>query len=210
MYSNVGLHAHHPRNCQYFTRDMEIVKMKELLEKGGFQRDEAVVPEPEPEPVAEGAQANPVVRKKPQIYKVKVPDEHRKAVIEAMTVKMGDQFQEPPQGELKIPCQIVEYKDNPDGDFEKEDCSKSSLEKDGYAGLCDKHYKEYLCGLMTKAGLDPIDVLEVTEDNIFELFAILKRNEIPYDEKMKGDQLKLLIKEKLPLKSINFSGALQA
>ena len=180
--------------------------MKELLEKGGFQRDEAVVPEPVPE----GAIANPVARKKPQIYKVKVPDEHRKAVIEELTAKAGEQFKEPPQGELKIPCQIVEYKDNPDGDFEKENCSRFSLEKDGYAGLCDKHYKEYLCGLITKAGLDPIDVLVVTDETIFELYAILKRNEIPYDEKMKGDQVKLFIKEKLPLKPVDFSGALQA
>ena len=182
--------------------------MKELLEKGGFQRDEAVRLEPAPEPGPDGAQAIPVARKRPQIYKAKVPDEHRNAVIEEMTAKMGDQFVEPPQGELKIPCQIAEYKENPNGDFEKENCSKSSLEKDGYAGLCDKHYKEYLCGLITKAGLDPIDVLEVTEDTIFELFAILKRSEVPYDEMMKGDQLKLLIKEKLPLIPINISGAL--
>ncbi|KAI6657959.1 hypothetical protein LOD99_15676 [Oopsacas minuta] len=207
-----GLHAHHPRNCQYFTRDMDILKMKELLEMAGFQRDEAVqkepVPVPVPVPVPEGAQAIPV-KKKQQIYKVKVPDEHKQAVIEELKNEMGDAYAEPPQGELKIPCQIIEYKDSPDKGYEKEHCSKSSLEKDGYAGLCEKHYKEYLCGLMTKAGLDPIDVLQVTEDSIFELFAILRRNEIPFDDKMKGDQLKLLIKEKLPLEPMTFKGALQ-
>ena len=179
--------------------------MKELLEFGGFKSDAAVLEAPPP---ADGAPVNPA--KKQQVYKIRVPDEHRNRVINELTVKMGATFAEPPPGELKIPCQIVEYKESPDGGFEKEDCSKFSYEKDGYAGLCDKHYKEYLCGLITKAGLDPIDVLQVTEDNIFELFAVLRRNEIPFDDKMKGDALKLLIKEKLPLQPMKFKGALQA
>ena len=185
--------------------------MKELLEKGGFQRDEAVQEQPPPQPAQpdEGAQPNPPKKRRAKIYKARVPEQHLNAVIDELKTKEKEDYKERPQGELQIPCQIVEFRDNPDGGFDKYNCVRFSLEKDGYAGLCEKHYKEYLCGLITNDGLDPIDVLEVTEDSIFELWAILKRNEIPFNDKMKGDELKQLIKEKIPLQPMTVAGALQ-
>jgi hypothetical protein len=51
--------------------------------------------------------------------------------------------------------------------------------KDGHAGLCEKHYKEYLVDRINKAQLDPLPLYE--KDGNIEI--ILKREEKPVPEK---------------------------
>ena len=64
----------------------------------------------------------------------------------------------------------------------------------GQAGVCKNHYKEYLTTLVKNNKVDPVNSYSLDECKK-ELY----RNDIAYNDKDTLDQLRALIKDKIPL-----------
>ncbi|XP_070708978.1 E3 ubiquitin-protein ligase RNF31-like [Pempheris klunzingeri] len=94
-----GLHAHHPRDCLFYLRDWEPLRLQELLQRSG---------------------------------------------VEFNT--------DPSTGTQTDACCVMEQKD--EGGLQI-DSPCGSQTQPGQAGLCEKHYKEYLVSLINAHSLDP-------------------------------------------------------
>ncbi|XP_022524852.2 E3 ubiquitin-protein ligase RNF31 [Astyanax mexicanus] len=101
-----GFHAHHPRDCLYYLRDWEPVRLQALLQK----------------------------------HKVEFNTDH-------------------PDGTGNGLCGVMEQKE---GGQALDDACGIQVEE-GHAGLCDKHYREYLVSLINAHSLDPADLMDKDE-----------------------------------------------
>eukprot|EP00794_Sanderia_malayensis_P018723 gene18723-20612_t len=140
-----GLHAHHPRNCFYYQRDMSIDMLQKLLILNTIEFNK-----------------------------------------------------EAPAGQDEHICYIMEQKEGNGGKFD-EKCGKETTQ--GCAGLCNKHYNEYLIKVINKNGIDPLDIMD---QNSVEI--LIKRHllEVPEKDKKETDDAYLkrlheFVKEQLPL-----------
>uniref|UniRef100_A0A3P8W8T6 Ring finger protein 31 n=1 Tax=Cynoglossus semilaevis TaxID=244447 RepID=A0A3P8W8T6_CYNSE len=98
--NHTGLHAHHPRDCLFYLRDWEPLRLQTLLQKCGVEFNT------DPLNAAQNAEA----------------------------------------------CGVMEQKDE---GGQQEDSPCGGQTQPGQAGLCEKHYKEYLVSLINAHTLDP-------------------------------------------------------
>lgn len=108
-----GLHAHHPRDCYFYLRDLQPGELQRLL------HDNNVAYNTEP-PEGQGN-----------------ADEQAGAAA-------------------PLVCKVNEQKETVDG-LRDEECGDQV--QAGYAGLCKKHYVEYLVVLVNDNLLDPADIM---------------------------------------------------
>lgn len=108
-----GLHAHHPRDCYFYLRDLQPGELQRLL------HDNNVAYNTEP-PEGQGN-----------------ADEQAGAAA-------------------PLVCKVNEQKETVDG-LRDEECGEQV--QAGYAGLCKKHYVEYLVVLVNDNLLDPADIM---------------------------------------------------
>jgi len=115
---------------------------------------------------------------------------------------------EKPEDQEGDACIILEQKEEEDGGRKyDEPCGKAAPE--GYAGLCEKHYKEYLVQLINNNGLDPVDAM-----NVEEVKRLMEKHyiEIPAPRNLLGKygylkKLKKIAKKKIPLKDLRNKAA---
>jgi len=113
---------------------------------------------------------------------------------------------EKPEDQEGGACRLVEQKEDGGRKYD-EPCGNDAPE--GYAGLCEKHYKEYLVQLINNNGLDPVDVMDVDQ-----VKRLMERHhiEIPAQPKLPKKngylkKLKQIVKEKIPLKDLRNKAA---
>ncbi|XP_046562872.1 uncharacterized protein LOC124271750 [Haliotis rubra] len=71
------------------------------------------------------------------------------------------QFNTEGPGQALRACPVMEQKDGEVGSRQDEACGKEV--KEGNAGLCSVHYKEYLVGLINRHKLDPVNIMNTEQ-----------------------------------------------
>ncbi|ETN62156.1 hypothetical protein AND_006159 [Anopheles darlingi] len=171
--AKLGLHAHHPRNCLFYLRDKEPRDLQNLL----------LV----------------CYRWLPLVSSILIPP-----ILQMNNVSFDTEPSELMKQELMngqssmLKCPIPLQKETPAGLM---DMICSAEVPENHAGLCRTHYVEYLVGTVSKAQIDPLPILDLT-DCVQEL----RRRGIPLPERGPWDTDEIyremclkIVKDQIPL-----------
>ncbi|XP_065915171.1 E3 ubiquitin-protein ligase RNF31-like [Dysidea avara] len=114
-----------------------------------------------------------------------------------------DTTQASTSGEVQLECSVMLCRENRAGALIDEECGKPV--QSGHAGLCEKHYKEYLVYKINQNHIDPLPLWR--EPGLLQ--RLLRRDEKRVPDQQAGEteeqyceRLRQVIKEELPLQRI--------
>jgi hypothetical protein len=149
-----GFHAHHPRDCLFYLRDWEVARLQKVLQEKNVEFD---------------------------------TEPPQKQVNAAQDSDKEDEEEREPEGPIAIAgagqvlkCRVMLQKEVGSQKVDEECGDKCDV---GHAGLCLKHYKEYLVCKINEEEIDPAEFMDVGE-----ISATLMREDKQVPVKNAGEQ----------------------